>query len=115
MAKFPEDVQVMKKLGHLRENAGKMGRNCLDFTEGGPVSDNLATFGQNVDNFDDDATSFSFGSNNPDDPDGERQPDVNMSTKPPEKPSDSSGSVDDHGRHGLFDDYTTAGPYLDGF
>jgi len=43
--------------------------------EGGQVSRYLATFGQNVDNlatFDDDATSFPFGFNNPDDPDGER-------------------------------------------
>jgi putative DNA primase/helicase len=64
-----------EKLGHLRENKGKIGQNSLDFTEGGQVSDNLATFGQNVDNlatFDDNATSSPFGFNNPDDSDGER-------------------------------------------
>jgi hypothetical protein len=38
----------------------------------------LATFGPEADNlatFDDDATSFLFGFNNPDDPDGDRLPD----------------------------------------
>lgn len=42
-----------------------MGRISLDFTEGGQVTDNLATF-------DDDTTTFPFGYNNPADPDGKR-------------------------------------------
>jgi hypothetical protein len=33
-----------EKLGHLRENTGETGRNCLDFAEGGQITDNLATF-----------------------------------------------------------------------
>jgi len=72
---LPRRCPSSEKLGHLRENTGETGRNCLDFTEGGQVTDNLATFGQNVDNlatFDDDATSFPFEFNNPNDPDGER-------------------------------------------
>jgi hypothetical protein len=75
---LPRRCPSSEKPGHLRENTGETGRNCLDFTEGGQVTDNLATFGQNVDNlatFDGDATSFPFGWNNPDDPDGERLPD----------------------------------------
>jgi putative DNA primase/helicase len=65
---LPRRCPSSEKPGHLRENTGKIGQNSLDFTEGVQVSDNLATFGQNVDNlatFDDDATSFPFGWNNP--------------------------------------------------
>ena len=72
---LPRRCPSSEKPGHLRENTGETGRNCLDLTEGGQVTDNLATFGQNVDDlatFDDDATSFPFGWSNPDDPDGER-------------------------------------------
>lgn len=78
-----EDGQVPRrcpssaKPGHLRQNAGENGQNPLDLIEGGQVTDNLATFGGNVDKLAtfDDATSFPFGCNNPDDPDGERRAD----------------------------------------
>jgi hypothetical protein len=71
----PRRCPSNEKPGHLRENTGETGRNCLDFAEGGQVTDNLATFGNEAENlatFDDDATAFPFGFNNPDDPDGER-------------------------------------------
>lgn len=76
-----EDGQVPRgwpsseKPGQLRENTGETGRNCLDFAEGGQVTDNLATFSNKAENlatFDGGATRFPFGFNNPDDPDGER-------------------------------------------
>lgn len=62
------------KPGPLRRNAGENDQNPLDSIEGGQVTDNLATFGPDVDNlatFDDGETSFPFGVNNPDAPDGE--------------------------------------------
>lgn len=74
---IPRRCPSSEKLGHLRENTGETGRNCLDFAEGGQVTANLATFGseaENVATFDD-AISFPFGFNNPDDPGGERLPD----------------------------------------
>jgi putative DNA primase/helicase len=43
---LPRRWPSSEKLGHLRENTGKTGRNCLDFAEGGQVTNNLATFGE---------------------------------------------------------------------
>jgi hypothetical protein len=79
---LPEGGQVSRrcpsneKLGHLRENTGKIRQNSLEFPEGVQVSGNLDIFDgdvkKNLAIFDGDATNFPFGFNNPDDPDGER-------------------------------------------
>jgi hypothetical protein len=65
------------KLGRLRQNAGENVQNSLDFIEGGQVTDNLAAFDDGAENlvaFDGEAPAFPFGWNNPDDPDGDKQP-----------------------------------------
>jgi hypothetical protein len=50
MAKFPRRWPSNEKLGHLRENTGEKGQNCLDSLEGGQVTRNLATFGNETKN-----------------------------------------------------------------
>jgi hypothetical protein len=72
MLKFPRRCSSNEKLEHLRENTGKKGQNCLDFAEDAQVTGSLSIFEKNLSTFEDDATAFPFGFNNPDDPDGER-------------------------------------------
>jgi hypothetical protein len=47
----PRRCPSNEKLGHLRENTGEKGQNCLDFAEDDQVSRNLDTFEKNLSTF----------------------------------------------------------------